>query len=205
MQDLRPNSVFKASAFMPSSAEVQAACRAAKDRGSSIAPPAKRRRLEVIDLSDSSDSDSDSDDGMPDLSKLLRSSPVDRKKTGKNQNAKKAKKAKKADSDDSMDSDSDSDAPRKKGKGKLVPKGKGKGKAKADDDDMDDEDAPPPPPDPSQYNVWMEGGNNVESSAKMTQMVAYLKEWECTGDKTIVFSQCASWPGLASFSSSGGG
>ena len=196
---------------MPSSAEVQAACRAAKDRGSSAAPPAKRRRLEVIDLSDSSDSDSDSDDGMPDLSKLLRSSPVDSKKAGKNSNGKKAKKAK-VDSDDDMDSDSDSDsdAPRKgkgkgKGKGKLVPKGKGKGKARADDDDMDDEDAPPPPPDPSQYNVWMEGGNNVESSAKMTQMVAYLKEWECTGDKTIVFSQCASSPRLASFSSSGSG
>ncbi len=168
MQDLRPNSVFKASAFMPSEAEIRAACRAAKDRARSA--PAKRRKLEIIDLSDSSESDSDSDDGMPDLSKLLKSSPMDAKKG--------TKKAKPADSD--SDSDSDSYAPRKNDK-------RGKGKAKMDEDD---EEPPPPPPDPNQYNVWMEGGNNVESSAKMTQMIAYLKEWECTGDKTIVFSQC---------------
>ncbi|RDX49056.1 hypothetical protein OH76DRAFT_1483538 [Lentinus brumalis] len=170
MQDLRPNSVFKASAFMPSEAEIRAACRAAKDRARS--PPAKRRKLEIIDLSDSSESDSDSDDGMPDLSKLLKSSPMGAKKG--------TKKAKPADSD--SDSDSDSYAPRKNDK-------RGKGKAKMDEDD---EEAPPPPPDPNQYNVWMEGGNNVESSAKMTQMIAYLKEWECTGDKTIVFSQWTS-------------
>ncbi|RPD76809.1 hypothetical protein L226DRAFT_459891 [Lentinus tigrinus ALCF2SS1-7] len=179
MQDLRPNNVFKASAFMPTPAEVRAACRAAKDRSRGPTPVAKRRKIEVIELSDSSD-DSDSDDGMPDLSKLLNSSPVG------NKNAKNGKKAKKTDSDDDM-SDSDSDVPRKKGKSKPTPKGKGKAKK-----DELDEDVAPPPPDPSQYNVWMEGGNNTESSAKMTQMVAYLKEWECTGDKTIVFSQWTS-------------
>ncbi|KAI0640989.1 P-loop containing nucleoside triphosphate hydrolase protein [Trametes meyenii] len=43
---------------------------------------------------------------------------------------------------------------------------------------------------PGDYSAqpWKKGGSNVESSAKMVQMVRYLKEWECSGDKTIVFS-----------------
>ena len=37
-----------------------------------------------------------------------------------------------------------------------------------------------------------QGGANVEPSAKMIAMIDTLKEWEVTGDKTIVFSQCES-------------
>ena len=48
----------------------------------------------------------------------------------------------------------------------------------------------PPAPDANLLATWKRGGSNVESSAKMMRMVEYLKEWESTGDKTIVFSQC---------------
>ena len=46
---------------------------------------------------------------------------------------------------------------------------------------------------PSQdvINTWSDGGSNLEPSAKMLQLVAFLQEWECTGDKVICFSQCA--------------
>ena len=40
------------------------------------------------------------------------------------------------------------------------------------------------------FATWAHGGANVEPSAKMLQLVAFLQEWECTGDKVICFSQC---------------
>ena len=48
----------------------------------------------------------------------------------------------------------------------------------------------PAAPDMSAFAVWKQGGSNVEASAKMLKMIEYLKEWESTGDKTIVYSQC---------------
>ncbi len=43
-------------------------------------------------------------------------------------------------------------------------------------------------------NTWRRGDDNLEPSAKMLALVRYLKEWETTGDKTIVYSQCTySW------------
>ncbi len=210
MQDLRPASVFKMSAFIPSEEEVRAACRAATSRGRARSPPAKKAKIEFVnfDLDLDSSDDSDSDDDMPDLSVLLRSSPQD--KAGKSKpkpkaGAKKAKvtgKGKKrveSDSDSDVDMDgsdsesdsSDSDAPKRKNKGGK-PKSKGsKGKAKSSPKDTDrDEPKAPSAMDPRQFEMWKQGGSNVESSAKMVQMIAYLKEWESTGDKTIVFSQC---------------
>nr|VWO96010.1 Alcohol dehydrogenase [Ganoderma boninense] len=218
MQDLRPNSVFLARAFMPSEEEVRAAVRAArnaKKRRDSTPPPAKKPKLELINISDieeESSSDEDSDDSMPDISTMLKSSPRDGKSKGlskkapvKKAPAKKGKaaggktkaKSRRVDSDEDMgssDSDSESDAPRK-GKGKATAKGRGRAnnakatsKLRAKSRDSSEE---PPKPDANLYATWKQGGSNVESSAKMLQMVGYLKEWESTGDKTIVFSQCA--------------
>ena len=105
------------------------------------------------------------------------------------------------DSDSESDS-SDSDAPKKKrgkpkakakAKGKSTTKGKNATKGKAKKNDERDESEAPPAAHPRQFEMWKQGGSNVESSAKMLQMIAYLKEWESTGDKTIVFSQCG-WP-----------
>ncbi|KAI0702754.1 SNF2 family N-terminal domain-containing protein [Earliella scabrosa] len=193
MQDLRPNNVFKASAFMPSDEEVRAACRAATSRARS--PPKKKAKIEVIDL-DSSDSDSDSD--MPDFAALMRSSPKD--KTDTNAKSKKPVKGKgktrKMESDEgdseseSGSESSESDAPRKRSRAK--PKATARGKAKATPKDDRDSSEAPPQADPRQFEMWKQGGSNVESSAKMLQMIAYLKEWESTGDKTIVFSQWTS-------------
>ncbi|KAI0742470.1 SNF2 family N-terminal domain-containing protein [Daedaleopsis nitida] len=200
MQDLRPNSVFKMSAFMPSHDEVRAACRAAtKARERARSPPAKKAKIEISFSDDDSSDDSGSDDGMPDLAALLKSSPRDDKKGAKG----KGKKGKDSDVDTSSASDSDSDFPVKKkgqgkskGNGKASSKGNGRGKAntrpppKKDEDR--DESEPPAPADPRQFDMWKQGGSNVESSAKMLQMIGYLKEWESSGDKTIVFSQWTS-------------
>ena len=39
---------------------------------------------------------------------------------------------------------------------------------------------------------WGRGDDNMESSTKMVALIKYLREWDASGDKTIVFSQCAS-------------
>ena len=38
--------------------------------------------------------------------------------------------------------------------------------------------------------VWRRGDDDVEESSKMVKLLEYLKDWEATGDKTIVYSQC---------------
>lgn len=38
--------------------------------------------------------------------------------------------------------------------------------------------------------TWRKGDSDMEPSAKMMALVHYLKEWDSTGDKTIVYSQC---------------
>ncbi|KAI0640983.1 SNF2 family N-terminal domain-containing protein [Trametes meyenii] len=106
---------------------------------------------------------SDSDsDDLPDLAELMKSSPKG-KSGGKNP----------------IHGNAGSSQAKK---GTTPDKGKGKQDSGAD------------PTQPSEYLVqtWKKGGSNVESSAKMVQMVRYLKEWGSSGDKTIVFSQWTS-------------
>lgn len=38
---------------------------------------------------------------------------------------------------------------------------------------------------------WRRGDDNMESSTKMVALVEALREGDASGDKTIVFSQCA--------------
>ena len=38
--------------------------------------------------------------------------------------------------------------------------------------------------------TWSRGGDDMEPSTKMNALLAYLKEWDASGDKVIVYSQC---------------
>lgn len=42
----------------------------------------------------------------------------------------------------------------------------------------------------AQLATWGKGDSNVEASAKMMELMRLLREWEASGDKTIVYSQC---------------
>lgn len=170
MQDLRPNVVFLSSAFYPSEEEMNAARRAAaaaKRRGPS--PPAKKRKIEVLELSDDDSSDSDLDDDILDFKVLMKSTPKDKGKAGCKTPAKSARK-----DESEEDSEDDDDEPSSKGKGK----------------NKNEDEAASGQPNEHLLSTWKQGGSTVESSAKMLQMIGYLKEWESSGDKIIVFSQC---------------
>lgn len=203
MQDLTPNAIFLSSAFLPSREEVRAAVQRP------VTPPPKKRErtieadVDILALSDSSSSDSDDD--VLDFATLMRSAKKGKDAAKENGKGKENKDEDGSDSDSSSDSDSMGRGAKAKGKAKgngkaksKVPsrtkakasgkgKGKGQNKGKPSDDEKD-----PGEPDQHVLNTWKQGGSNVESSAKMLQMVAYLKEWESSGDKTIIFSQCAS-------------
>lgn len=47
---------------------------------------------------------------------------------------------------------------------------------------------------PSQAVIatWRRGDDDMEPSAKMLALLDLLQEWDASGDKTIVYSQCAS-------------
>ncbi|KAJ7619382.1 SNF2 family DNA-dependent ATPase [Roridomyces roridus] len=69
-----------------------------------------------------------------------------------------------------------------KGKSKASPR-KGKGKAGDEDVGM---------PSDAILSNWGRGDDDMEPSTKMLAMLDLLKEWESTGDKTIVYSQWTS-------------
>lgn len=82
--------------------------------------------------------------------------------------------------EESAASDEDVKTPfssQEKGKGKATPKKTGKSKA------LDK-------PSEATYATWKKGANDVESSAKMSSMIEMVQEWDESGDKCIVFSQC---------------
>jgi SNF2 family DNA or RNA helicase len=54
---------------------------------------------------------------------------------------------------------------------------------KADDVDRDCVTA-------STLKIWSRGNDDMVPSTKMLEMVRLLQEWELTGDKVIVYSQC---------------
>ncbi|KAI0776649.1 SNF2 family N-terminal domain-containing protein [Trametes elegans] len=176
MQDLTPAAVFPSAAFYPNIDEVRAASRAAKRKP--LPPPVKKAKVEILSLSDAS-SDDDDDSDLPDHEELMKDLSMG-KSEGKSSVKGKGKKTVVSD-------ESDDDVLGAKGQRKSV-NGRRKGKGKNDEDDETELGKP----NEALFNTWRQGGSNVESSAKMQQLVAYLKEWECTGDKTIVFSQWTS-------------
>lgn len=38
--------------------------------------------------------------------------------------------------------------------------------------------------------TWSRGNHDMVPSTKMLEMVRLLQEWDATGDKTIIYSQC---------------
>ncbi|KAI0669018.1 SNF2 family N-terminal domain-containing protein [Trametes maxima] len=162
MQDLTPNAVFLSSAFQPSDEELQAAVRAARRAKQRSPSPPPVKKFKVEAISFSDSSDSDSDDDLPDLAELMKSSP----------------KGKSGDKKPALGKAGSS----QENKGATLGKGKGK----------QDDAAGPTQPSEFLVQTWKKGGSNVESSAKMVQMIRYLKEWGSSGDKTIVFSQWTS-------------
>ena len=205
MQDLGPNSVFLLSAFMPSQEEVRAAQRPTpKTKASSPLRPAKLRK--VSSLSDAPSPHQDS--SLPNPPSLLRSSSKGQddqwaaKESAKGEQATKGKKvsatksarrAKAQDCDYGSDYDMSAildyalDVDPKGCRRNAAAPGNGKGEGSQDEKDVSMS---------PEFDTWELNGNNVEPSAKMKQMVAYIKEWEAKGDKTIVFSQCGSTLGL---------
>ncbi|OSD03838.1 hypothetical protein PYCCODRAFT_205289 [Trametes coccinea BRFM310] len=181
MQNLSQDAVFLMSAFYPTEAEVQAAGRAAMKRRAP--PPLKRRKIEheTIELSDSSSSSSD--DELPDFAKLMRSSPKDKAKSKSKTPTKLT--TKKEESSSELEDDKSS---LRGGRGGKAPSKSANGKAK---DESNDEKVPAKPNEAT-LSTWRQGGSNVEASAKMLKMIEHLKEWESTGDKTIIFSQWTS-------------
>ena len=67
---------------------------------------------------------------------------------------------------------------------------KGKGREKAPPQNWDDSEQPREMSD-HLIQTWKRGDNDLEPSTKMLALVHQLQEWDVTGDKTIVFSQCA--------------
>ena len=68
---------------------------------------------------------------------------------------------------------------RRSGDGKSLPTGtKGKGHSHNEG------------PSDAVFETWSRGDDNMEPSTKMNAMIDLLKEWEATGDKTIIYSQC---------------
>ena len=45
-------------------------------------------------------------------------------------------------------------------------------------------------PSEATFATWRRGDDDMEASVKMLRMLKYLKEWDTTGDKTIIYSQC---------------
>lgn len=59
-----------------------------------------------------------------------------------------------------------------------------------DDDASDEEEKEPDVPSDRLINTWRKGDHDMEPSAKMMKLVELINEWDATGDKTIVYSQC---------------
>nr|GAT50264.1 SNF2 family DNA-dependent ATPase [Mycena chlorophos] len=72
-------------------------------------------------------------------------------------------------------------------KKKAPPNGKGKARAGNEDEDGDVE-----MPSAAVISNWTRGDDFLEASTKMVAMMELLKEWDSTGDKTIVYSQWTS-------------
>lgn len=70
---------------------------------------------------------------------------------------------------------------RRSGDGKSLPGGN-KGKGRANDNGPSD----------ALFATWARGDDDMEPSTKMIAMINLLKEWEVSGDKTIIYSQCMS-------------
>ncbi|KII90213.1 hypothetical protein PLICRDRAFT_53299 [Plicaturopsis crispa FD-325 SS-3] len=169
-------------------------------------PSPKKSYDQVIDLDESSD-----DEDLPDMAQVLAgrgSSPLKKKvKTEKKESddddildltmddittipppSTPSRKAKIEDDSDIELSDSPPIAsPVKRQRATPVPATPAKGKEKAQSKAKTGDG-----PSEAVIKTWRNGADDLEPSTKMVAMIELLKEWDCTGDKSIVFSQWTS-------------
>ncbi|KII82945.1 hypothetical protein PLICRDRAFT_58597 [Plicaturopsis crispa FD-325 SS-3] len=172
----------------------------------SCLPSPKKSYDQVIDLDESSD-----DEDLPDMAQVLAgrgSSPLKKKvKTEKKESddddildltmddittipppSTPSRKAKTEDDSDIEMSDSPPIAsPVKRQRATPVPATPAKGKEKAQSKAKTGDG-----PSEAVIKTWRNGADDLEPSTKMVAMIELLKEWDCTGDKSIVFSQWTS-------------
>lgn len=218
MQDLTPAHVFLSQAFEPHRDDVRQAIRQGREQKRQPSFQTVRsvpKREVVLDLdSDVPEMSSSSDEEMPDLQELLAkaaSSPPPPPDKPPKARAKKEPKAKvkgrtvvSDDDDDSpmdevnlsrchrpvrslmdMGQDTDLHSTMKGIRGKRqAQKAKGPAPAEKREPGMSAE----------MVDHWRRGDDNMESSTKMVALIEYLQKWDASGDKTIVFSQCAFVP-----------
>jgi hypothetical protein len=212
MISLRPDSVFKSSAF-------RSAGKDSKKSSSRSSRGKKRFKGSYMDWNDdeSSESDSDSEEGMkpppkkrpsfekvapkelvdpmevidsdddlPDLGAAFgASSPPRLAKETKPKVAKTGRTKRRIDSDDEMETDTEppKNASSSSQKKPVQKTSSVLGKRTRKQDSARTKDL---------FHMWSKGDSDLEPSAKMLLMVKYIEEWEESGDKIIVFSQWTS-------------
>ncbi|PSR76804.1 hypothetical protein PHLCEN_2v8185 [Hermanssonia centrifuga] len=187
MNDLKQTAVFLSSAFQPTSEDLKRATQrkypAPKNRNFTGSNPGSSRDLPTREEIQAAMMEvSDSDDSLPDISTIIKNHKP-------SSNGKSKGKARTIEVDSASDDDlvditvGDITSGLRKSN---IRKTSGQGKYNQRDG------APASTVTPSQHLLatWRDGGENLEASVKMTALVRFLQEWESTGDKTIVFSQC---------------
>ncbi|KAF5337985.1 hypothetical protein D9758_014335 [Tetrapyrgos nigripes] len=201
MQDMSDEKTFKLAAFQPTDEEL--ARFIAESRKSR-----KKKKAVKDELYSDSDDDmgdynktfeerelDDSDDDFPDLNDILK--PPKKKQKVENTKAED-------DDDDILDLTLDDisvplktpmlgwsskNSKKRKSPGSRGGIRKPKGRPNVDKDGLD---MGANGPSEAVIAAWSKGDEEMEPSAKMVQLIEYLKEWEDEGDKTIVYSQWTS-------------
>ncbi|KAI0691058.1 SNF2 family N-terminal domain-containing protein [Cytidiella melzeri] len=175
MNDLRPNAVFKASAFQPTPRELRDATRRHYSRpiqnASRSSPPLfddEQNEPQTLDYGELSDS---SDEELPDAATILRRMRLSGSKRDL------------------------------KGKGRYVAPnnqitditlGDISGAVTTTSRSQSGKQKEGEAPSDALIQMWKEGGANVEPSTKMLALIGFIQDWEATGDKIICFSQWTS-------------
>ncbi|KAI4522550.1 hypothetical protein K525DRAFT_255497 [Schizophyllum commune Loenen D] len=195
MTNFKGDKIFKSSAFEPTKEEVKEHKRKRRE-ARKAATRARREPQSIFDIDDSDieieDAPpkrafedivlDDSDDEFPDLDMISQRPTKKRKSDEGVQNI--YSKSKKKGSDDESDEDSDagldlSSAMARPKKRKT--KGSNMGKKRVGKDDNQ-----------AMYERWAKSDDDIEPSTKMLKLLELLREWDATGDKTIVYSQWTS-------------
>ncbi|KIY72134.1 hypothetical protein CYLTODRAFT_418117 [Cylindrobasidium torrendii FP15055 ss-10] len=180
MQDVSDKNVFKAAAFQPTDEDMEAEERDRQRKARSRLY--QDTKTPVIDIDDDDFGNSDDDD-LPDLAQIMA------------QPAKKKQKTKRTQSDDDDDATLSAPLGSNGGIGQARKAGSspaGKRKAPDDEDDEENEDTHHEKVSDATLATWRRGDDDMEPSTKMMQLIEYIKDWESTGDKIIVYSQWTS-------------
>ncbi|KAF9784773.1 SNF2 family N-terminal domain-containing protein [Thelephora terrestris] len=172
--DFNDKNVFKSSAFEPTPDAIKNAdiaeerVKAQSRRATSSLALLTAADVDVMELTD------DSDDELPDPEDLFQQSSS--QKSNSCQKAIKRLESMRLEADGLEMTRTPSPSPASKNKGKEKAKDEGK------KEELD----------PRLVEIWKRANASLEPSAKMVKLLALLKSWDATGDKTICFSQWTS-------------